>query len=153
MDEDITNADLQEILFPLTLAECTVYLHEAYHLPEPPEMIQAEIKAGMACFYREKVEAKPGAKAFLEELKARGVKLTLATNTARSAITEGLARTGILPLLEGIYTTDEVGTDKHDPAFVAWCRHFASLGYVAASVNYRLGFHPAKKEGREAEPR
>lgn len=109
--------DLKQVLFPLTLTECTVYLHEAYGLPKPPAEIEAEIKERMRLFYRDKVEAKPGAKAFLEALKARGVKLTLATNTARSAITEGLARTGILPLLEGIYTTDEVGTDKHDPAF------------------------------------
>ena len=109
--------DLQEILFPLTLAECTVYLHEAYHLPEPPEMIQAEIKAGMARFYREKVEVKPGALDFLTRLRAHGVKLALATNTAREAINGGLKRTGLLPLLDGIFTTAEVGLDKRDPAF------------------------------------
>lgn len=30
--------------------------------------------------------------------------------------------------------------DKTDGAIVQWCRHFASMGYVAASVNYRMGF-------------
>lgn len=30
---------------------------------------------------------------------------------------------------------------KEEPAYVDFCRHFASLGYVTASINYRLGFH------------
>lgn len=30
--------------------------------------------------------------------------------------------------------------DKAEPEFEGWCRYFASLGYVAASVNYRMGF-------------
>ena len=45
-----------------------------------------------------------------------------------------------------IGNTEELGQ-------TAWCRYFASLGYVAASINYRLGFHPVKEEVREAEMR
>ena len=142
--------DLKQTLFPLTLPECTVYLHEAYDLPQSPAEIEAEIKEGMRLFYRDRVEAKPGAKAFLEQLKARGVRLTLATNTAREAITEGLRRTGILPLLEGIYTTAEIGMDKHDPAFFHLVRQAmgteTSETWVfedavhAASTAYHAGF-------------
>lgn|SRR5574344_249636 len=36
--------------------------------------------------------------------------------------------------------------DKDDPAIVGWCRHFATMGYVTASINYRMGFVPSKKE-------
>ena len=36
--------------------------------------------------------------------------------------------------------------DKQDSAIVGWCRHFAAMGYVTASANYRMGFLPAKKE-------
>ena len=43
--------------------------------------------------------------------------------------------------------------NKEELGQAAWCRYFASLGYVAASINYRLGFHPVKKEVREAEMR
>ena len=35
--------------------------------------------------------------------------------------------------------------DKQEPAYKDFCEYFASLGYVAASVNYRLGFHLGKK--------
>ncbi len=43
--------------------------------------------------------------------------------------------------------------NKEEPGQAGWCEYFASLGYVAASINYRLGFHASKKEYREAELR
>ena len=42
---------------------------------------------------------------------------------------------------------------KSEPGQAGWCEYFASLGYVAVSINYRLGFHPTKKEIRQAEYR
>lgn len=36
--------------------------------------------------------------------------------------------------------------DKQDTAISRWCQHFASLGYVAVSANYRMGFLPSKGE-------
>ena len=36
--------------------------------------------------------------------------------------------------------------DKGDSAISGWCKHFASMGYVAVSANYRLGFFPTKNE-------
>lgn len=43
--------------------------------------------------------------------------------------------------------------NKGEPGQAGWCRYFASLGYVAVSIDYRLGFHPRKKEFRQAEMR
>lgn len=43
--------------------------------------------------------------------------------------------------------------NKEEPGQVGWCKYFASLGYVAVSIDYRLGFHALKKEFREAEHR
>lgn len=57
---------------------------------------------------------------------------------------------GKRPLILLIHGGAFFNGDKHDPAFVAWCRHFASLGYVAASVNYRLGFRPTRSEIQRA---
>lgn len=34
--------------------------------------------------------------------------------------------------------------DKQDETYVKWCRHYASLGYVAVSLNYRMGWAPFK---------
>jgi dienelactone hydrolase len=40
--------------------------------------------------------------------------------------------------------------DKGQEEFYLWCRHFASLGYVAASINYRIGFRPTYNEVQRA---
>ena len=42
---------------------------------------------------------------------------------------------------------------KTEPGQAGWCRYFASLGYVAVSIDYRLGYHARKSEFREAEYR
>lgn len=34
--------------------------------------------------------------------------------------------------------------DKKDNPIVLWCRHYAKMGYVVASINYRMGFKPSK---------
>ena len=75
-----------------------------------------------------------------------------------------------LTLEMDIYTPEEDGTGKRplllmmhggsffighktEPGQVGWCRYFASLGYVAVSIDYRLGYHARKSEFREAEYR
>lgn len=40
--------------------------------------------------------------------------------------------------------------DKGESHIAGWCRHFASMGYVAVSINYRMGFMPTKKDIRNA---
>lgn len=40
--------------------------------------------------------------------------------------------------------------DKAEPEFEGWCRYFASLGYVAASINYRMGFRLLSDEVERA---
>ena len=43
--------------------------------------------------------------------------------------------------------------NKAEPGQKGWGEYFASLGYVAVSIDYRLGFHATKKEIRQAEYR
>ena len=63
---------LREILFPMSLSQCAAYLQEAYHLPQSCLAIEAGINETIRTFYCQEVVAKPGAKAFLEALRARG---------------------------------------------------------------------------------
>lgn len=41
--------------------------------------------------------------------------------------------------------------DKQEPAYVDFCKYFASMGYVTASINYRMGFHVGKGEIERAQ--
>ena len=43
--------------------------------------------------------------------------------------------------------------NKAEAGQAGWCRFFASLGYVAVSIDYRLGFRLTKKDIRGAETR
>ena len=106
---------LRQILFPLSLSQCAVYLKQSYGLPDSHRDIEAGINGTIRTFYRQEVVAKAGAKEFLTELRRRGVAITLATATDREVITAGLARTGLLPLLDGLVTCGDLGVDKRTP--------------------------------------
>ena len=50
------------------------------------------------------------------------------------------------PLLLMMHGGSFLFGNKNEKGQTEWCRHFASLGYVAASIDYRLGFH-IKRDG------
>jgi len=125
---------LRAILFPMSLAECAVYLKEAYHLPQSCQAIEDGINDTIRSFYCTEVEAKPGAKTFLEALRRKGVACTLATATDRAVILEGLTRTGLLPLLDAVYTCGDLGMDKRSPGIFHYVRE--QMGVAAASETW-----------------
>jgi len=55
------------------------------------------------------------------------------------------------PLLMIIHGGSFLLGNKEETAHVAWCQYFASLGYVAVSIDYRLGFHLNKSSFAAAE--
>lgn len=56
----------------------------------------------------------------------------------------------VRPLLLLIHGGAFFNGDKEVEAMVLWAKHFASLGYVVASINYRLGFRPTCNEVERA---
>lgn len=54
------------------------------------------------------------------------------------------------PLLLLIHGGAFFNGDKGEEALIDWARHFASLGYVVSSINYRLGFRPTLNEVERA---
>ena len=60
---------------------------------------------------------------------------------------------GSRPLLMMMHGGSFFIGNKEEPGQAGWCRYFASLGYVAVSINYRLGYHADRREIRQAEIR
>mgnify|MGYP002574182523 FL=1 len=98
-------------------------------------------------------ECKTGAKEFLQALRERGIPAVLATATDRAVMMEGLRRTGLLPLLDAVYTCGELGVDKRTPALFHHAR--AQMGTAieatwvfedavhAAQTAYQAGYRVA----------
>jgi len=63
------------------------------------------------------VPLKPGAAAYLERLRARGVKCVIATATPARLALIALNKTGLVRDLDYIFSTDMVGGSKAEPEF------------------------------------
>ena len=61
------------------------------------------------------IEPMPHAKEFLMELKKQGIKTALATATRIHVCKPGLERCGLLPYLDELVCTDDVGKNKYHP--------------------------------------
>ena len=55
------------------------------------------------------------------------------------------------PLLLMMHGGSFLFGNRKEAGQAAWCRYFAALGYVAASIDYRLGFLPSRKGLLRAE--
>ena len=84
--------------------------------------IDFETLCSMACQRMESVYAaglplKPGAAQYLDRLRARGVKLVLATATPPRQALIALNRMGLVSKLDYIYSTEMIGPSKNQPEF------------------------------------
>ena len=62
--------------------------------------------------YYYEVEAKPGVREFLTELKARGIPMVLATATDLHLVEAALKRLDLFDFFDAIYTCNSLGVDK-----------------------------------------
>ena len=108
-------AGLNRILFPMSMEQGAEYLASHYPLGLSPAEVLADLRDLLQNFYFDEVAAKEGAGELLGHLAARGIRITAATSSPREHVTRALARNGLLPFIEKIFTTSEIGTSKHEP--------------------------------------
>lgn len=106
---------LAEKLKVLTLRQGAAYCKERYALPQSVEEIVSLIEGRVEKFYKEEVQAKPGAAKFLSLLKMEGVWMYVATATDRHLAQAALRHAGIDGYFRGIITCQEVGHGKDSP--------------------------------------
>jgi len=108
-------AGLSEKLFQMTADMAAAYMKAQYDLPQS----EAEICRGILCmvedFYLHEADFKPGAKVLLEDLKAAGVPMTIATSTNKYCIVAAFDRLGYTDYFDAILTCPELGTHKSEP--------------------------------------
>lgn len=104
----------------LTLYEAAEYYRDSYGLGDTPEEICRAVNGLVREGYG-RVGLKPGARGYLMRLRARGVPMCVATNTARSLVEYVLDRLGILDFFDFLLPCAEFGSGKAKPDIFFEC--------------------------------
>lgn len=99
----------------MIFADAMRYFHRYYHLACAPSDFVAFAEGGIRAFYREVATVKPGAFALLDGLRARGVRLALASATAKDVLLDVLSNYGLAPYFDTVLSCAEIGVGKERP--------------------------------------
>lgn len=125
--------DLLKKMRHRTMLETAAILIREFRLEGTPESVAAEINAMMTEHYKYDVKRKDGVVEYLEKLKQRGVRMCVASATAKPMVELCMKRLGILGYFEGIYSCVDAGAGKHSPAvYDAAARHMGAKAEEAA---------------------
>ena len=93
------------------------YYREHYGIETDFDTLCAEACEGMKNIYRAGLPLKPGARAYLERLSARGVKCVLCSASPCDLVLIALNRMDLTKELDLIYSTEIIGGHKGEPEF------------------------------------
>lgn len=110
--------DMAAKILTMTSLGAAQYVKQLYSIDIPAEEIVRGINGVMEEAYFSYIQPKEGAVELLEELKKRGVPMTIATATDRYLVEGGLRRLNMDKYFMGIFTCSEVGVGKRDGADV-----------------------------------
>lgn len=102
---------VERSIFPLAAQ----FTREYYHLSETPEAIMAEWDAMAGRHYRELVQLKPGAEAFLRQCSAQGLPMAVFTACRPALCRAVLERFQLAELFRRIVFAEEIGLEKRNP--------------------------------------
>ena len=98
-------------IFPLAAK----FTKEFCHLPESEEEIMAEWMELAGDLYAGSVPEKPGVRAFLERMRARGERMAVVTSAVPVHCRSALTHLGLMPYFERIIFAHDLQLEKKDP--------------------------------------
>lgn len=107
--------DILEKITPMTVKESSHFFVEQFGLDATPETVADEIHAMMGIHYIEDIPIREGVEEYLEKLKARGVKMCVASATVEPLMDACLERLGVRHYFEFTLSCDTVGAGKNSP--------------------------------------
>ena len=107
--------NLKETLKPFTLEQAAHYYREAYGVTLSANEIISGVNKMVASYYEDTVLLKHAIEFFLGKLKAKGVKMCIATVTYKHLAEAALNRLGIRDYFSEIFTCASVGHSKEEP--------------------------------------
>jgi HAD superfamily hydrolase (TIGR01509 family) len=108
-------SDLREHIEHLSFIDTAKYFKDRFGLNETIEDIMAEWNEMAYYEYTNTVKLKQGAKEYLDCLKAKGIKIALATSNSHVLLESVLKNNEVFDYFESITTTIEVDRGKNHP--------------------------------------
>lgn len=105
---------LDEII-PMTMSESAALFARRFSLPYTPEQICADMNALMEAHYRLDIPFKPSVYDYLSRLAGEGVRMCVASATARPLMHACLDRLGLLPFFDFLLSCEDLHTSKREP--------------------------------------
>ncbi|ABR49772.1 HAD-superfamily hydrolase, subfamily IA, variant 3 [Alkaliphilus metalliredigens QYMF] len=107
--------DLGKGIEGMSFTETAAFFKKTFNLPESVEAIKKEwIEIGQE-YYKNKIQLKPGAKEFIEILKAKGIKIGLGTSCSAELVEGVLSQHNLKKYFHSIVTSCEVAKGKPHP--------------------------------------
>lgn len=125
------------------------YFRSYYNIPETKEAFFAFANNGTADFYINEVKTKTGAVELLEYLKAKGIKICLASATQMSEIKIALKSLDLEKYFDGVLSCADIGIGKDRPDIYIMARDLlgAPEGELCVFEDSFVALETAKKAG------
>ena len=107
--------NLRETFKTFTLEQAAKYYRENYGVTLSVNEIVDGVNEIVEQYYAETVKLKPHIEEFLEKLKAKGVKMCIATVTDKPLVEIALNRLGVRNYFSEVFTCASVGHNKEEP--------------------------------------
>lgn len=107
--------DLLEQIKPMTMIQSAELFIRTFGLPGTPRTLAGEMNAMIEEHYRGDIPLKEGADLYLDRLCRDGVRMCVASATARPLMEACLGRLGVLDYFDFLLSCEEVGWGKDRP--------------------------------------
>ncbi len=107
--------NLNEEINHLSFTQTAEYFKKKFNIEDSIEEILKDWNSMALNHYSYDVKLKPGVYEFLKKLKAKGIKISLATSNSLELLTPCLKNNNIFQYFDAITTTDEVNKSKNFP--------------------------------------
>lgn len=99
----------------MTLAEAMEYINDIYRLADSSQKLIDAANEMIYDFYADSVKVKDGVIPFLEHLKARGIKMCVASATEKSLVFVAMKHCGLDKYFSNVISCADIGKGKDHP--------------------------------------
>ena len=117
----ICDEGLLDKLKPMTLPQSAVYLREKYGSQYSVTDMFSQMCALMHEHYLHDVQVKPGVLQFLDKLRARGVRMCVASTSPDDLVQTCLNAHNLCPYFEFVLSAEKIGKGKTEPDIFLLC--------------------------------